>query len=179
MIVLSDKINHLIETTVKTTLNELKTEQTLQNQIINLKNRNIQLENNINLLKTENNNLKTTFGKIKRNNKLLRKDNELIKNENYRFKNELENLKHYRKRIPRNLRHNVFKRDNYRCVECGATNDFTMLTLDHIVPRSEGGEDNEDNLQTLCIKCNLEKGNASWKGGGAVKIEDKILGAIK
>ena len=35
------------------------------------------------------------------------------------------------------LRHEVFKRDNYRCRECGATNKETTLEIDHIVPVSK------------------------------------------
>lgn len=63
------------------------------------------------------------------------------------------------------LRHEVFKRDNYRCLECGATNKNTRLHVDHIIPVSQGGSDEFDNLQTLCEECNLAKGNRAWKGG--------------
>lgn len=52
---------------------------------------------------------------------------------------------------------NIFARDGYRCKRCGA--DWTCdLTLDHIVPRSKGGTDDADNLQTLCQRCNSKKG---------------------
>jgi len=52
----------------------------------------------------------------------------------------------------------IFERDNYKCQnsECGATND---LTIDHKIPLSKGGTNNEDNLQTLCKICNLKKRN--------------------
>ena len=50
----------------------------------------------------------------------------------------------------------VFKRDGFKCVFCGATDD---LTLDHVIPRSKGGSSNPDNLQTLCRSCNTSKGN--------------------
>ena len=58
-----------------------------------------------------------------------------------------------REHIPAKLRHEVFKRDNYRCRECGATNKETTLEIDHIVPVSKGGSNNITNLQTLCKKC--------------------------
>ncbi len=45
---------------------------------------------------------------------------------------------------------------NSRCVSCGATKD---LQIDHIYPKSKGGSDIEGNLQVLCVKCNIKKGN--------------------
>lgn len=53
------------------------------------------------------------------------------------------------------LRASILARDG-RCVECGAVED---LTLDHIIPRSLGGTDDEENLQTLCRRCNSAKNN--------------------
>lgn len=65
-----------------------------------------------------------------------------------------------RTHIPRGLRHEVFKRDNYTCQECGATKeDGAKLHIDHIIPVSKGGKDELENLQTLCDKCNLNKSN--------------------
>lgn len=60
------------------------------------------------------------------------------------------------------LRYNVLKRDNFRCVICGASPAFdpgTQLHIDHITPWSKGGETEEKNLQTLCADCNLGKSN--------------------
>ena len=54
-------------------------------------------------------------------------------------------------------RRRVFKRDGNRCVKCGSTE---RLEIDHIVPRSRGGGNEESNLQTLCHGCNLAKGNS-------------------
>lgn len=61
------------------------------------------------------------------------------------------------------LRHEVFKRDNYKCKECGATKQEKSLHCDHILPVSQGGTDELDNLQTLCIDCNLAKSNKCFK----------------
>lgn len=80
--------------------------------------------------------------------------------------NEGKNKKSKRKRthIPRGLRHEVFKRDNYTCVECGAKkSDGATLHVDHIIPVSKGGSDELDNLQTLCKDCNLNKSNLIQK----------------
>jgi len=60
------------------------------------------------------------------------------------------------------LRWQVFERDDFRCVACGSlANANTILHVDHILPRSKGGSDDIDNLQTLCHRCNLGKSNKS------------------
>ena len=70
-----------------------------------------------------------------------------------------------RKPLDSRLRHECFKRDNYKCLDCGATKEKTILHADHILPVSQGGTDELDNLQTLCENCNLAKSNRHWKGG--------------
>ncbi|MEE3491250.1 MAG: HNH endonuclease [Methanobrevibacter sp.] len=72
--------------------------------------------------------------------------------------NKQSNPKRKRTHIPRGMRHEVFKRDNYTCVECGARKeDGVTLHIDHIIPVSKGGTDELSNLQTLCKACNLNK----------------------
>ena len=51
----------------------------------------------------------------------------------------------------------LFARDNWRCVYCGSTGG--RLTLDHVVPRSRGGDSVWENVVTSCAPCNLRKGN--------------------
>jgi 5-methylcytosine-specific restriction endonuclease McrA len=53
----------------------------------------------------------------------------------------------------------IYMRDNYRCQYCGEQKPAKDLTLDHIVPRSQGGESIPQNLVTACVKCNQRKGN--------------------
>lgn len=48
----------------------------------------------------------------------------------------------------------VWKRDGFKCVDCKSDSD---LTVDHIHPRSKGGTEEMDNLQTLCRPCNSRK----------------------
>ena len=50
----------------------------------------------------------------------------------------------------------IFERDGEVCAECGATDD---LTIDHIMPKSLGGTNDEDNLRVLCRRCNSAKNN--------------------
>ncbi len=51
----------------------------------------------------------------------------------------------------------VFERDGHLCQHCGTTE---RLSLDHIYPKSLGGSDEIDNLQTLCVSCNSRKGTS-------------------
>ena len=59
--------------------------------------------------------------------------------------------------IPMQLRWDVFKRDNFTCVECG---DQTDLTADHRLAERHGGAATMENLVTLCRPCNSRKGVA-------------------
>lgn len=64
--------------------------------------------------------------------------------------------------IPWRLRHLVMKRDNFSCVQCGASpahTTGTTLHVDHILPYSKGGTNTLPNLQTLCHTCNIGKSN--------------------
>ena len=67
--------------------------------------------------------------------------------------------------IPGWVRHEVFKRDNYRCRECNNSPPDVVLHIDHIVPFSKGGADNLNNYQTLCAECNHAKHTRTWVGG--------------
>jgi len=92
------------------------------------------------------------------------------------------------------LRYDVFA-NNASCVKCGITGTFMaleksygqktdsfhfnlyavlpsgqerLMTKDHIIPRSKGGSDGIENLQTMCTKCNGKK---------ADKLEEKHVTA--
>lgn len=59
------------------------------------------------------------------------------------------------------LRQTIKERDSYTCRLCGASvaqEPHLLLEVDHIVPVSKGGLTTEDNLQTLCWRCNRSKG---------------------
>lgn len=66
-------------------------------------------------------------------------------------------------------RHNVMRRDNYACQYCGAIKN---LTLDHMVPRSRGGETTWYNLVTACMRCNTRKGDRTPEEAG-LKLHQK------
>lgn len=81
----------------------------------------------------------------------------------------------------KSLRYMTFYQHGVKCVCCGkegthfklcgdeSTNrrhfnlyadDGTLITKDHIVPASKGGQDKVSNMQTMCEACNVEKGNS-------------------
>jgi hypothetical protein len=63
--------------------------------------------------------------------------------------------------MTRNLREKIKVRDGYTCRICqnsNANEENLLLEIDHIIPLSKGGKTTEENLQTLCWKCNRRKG---------------------
>lgn len=86
----------------------------------------------------------------------------------------------------------VFLAKGRKCVKCGLqgrylintvdmggnqhidlySSEFTLMTIDHIKPKSKGGLDELSNLQPMCYPCNQAKGN-TWTfdtGGNPVEI---------
>ena len=55
-------------------------------------------------------------------------------------------------------RRNLFARDANRCQYCGRRFPTSELSLDHVVPRSRGGETSWENIVCSCVKCNVKKG---------------------
>ena len=47
----------------------------------------------------------------------------------------------------------------YRCQYCSNIFDNKQLTLDHVVPRSKGGDTSWENIVTSCKTCNTSKGS--------------------
>jgi len=48
------------------------------------------------------------------------------------------------------------------CVYCGETYDYNDLTIDHVHPRSKGGETISSNCVPACLSCNQSKGSEQW-----------------
>ena len=53
----------------------------------------------------------------------------------------------------------IYLRDKFRCQYCGDKKAATELTLDHIVPRSRGGDNSPINIVAACLACNNRKGD--------------------
>lgn len=68
-------------------------------------------------------------------------------------------------------RYQTFFTKGIKCCRCGigryhlnlyAVNqdgEEVMMTKDHIIPVSKGGKNTLENYQTMCRKCNVQKGN--------------------
>lgn len=55
-------------------------------------------------------------------------------------------------------RRNLFARDQNCCQYCGKRYPTSELSLDHIVPRSQGGGNSWENIVCACVRCNVRKG---------------------
>jgi 5-methylcytosine-specific restriction endonuclease McrA len=55
-------------------------------------------------------------------------------------------------------RRNLMLRDGYTCQYCSRRRPVRELDIDHVLPRSRGGEDSWTNLVTACQPCNRRKG---------------------
>jgi 5-methylcytosine-specific restriction endonuclease McrA len=61
-------------------------------------------------------------------------------------------------------RHAILTRDNYTCQYCGR--QTRTLTIDHVIPREQGGTHTWENLVACCPDCNHKKGNRSPQAAG-------------
>lgn len=81
--------------------------------------------------------------------------------------------------VGKGLRLLIAERDDWRCVYCGSEVSFeawkyqdsdarSLAVIDHVIPRSQGGNNDECNLVLACSRCNSGKGNRSieaWLNG--------------
>ncbi|MBN1393564.1 MAG: HNH endonuclease [Pirellulales bacterium] len=60
-------------------------------------------------------------------------------------------------------RRNVLARDGHTCQYCGRKFATLQLSIDHVVPRSRGGETTWENVVCACLACNVKKGGRTPK----------------
>ncbi len=67
------------------------------------------------------------------------------------------------KQLPKahTYKHEIYGKQEGKCVGCNYSIPFRNITIDHIVPISKGGTDQKENLQLLCNACNSTKGARS------------------
>lgn len=63
-------------------------------------------------------------------------------------------------------RRNIFLRDENRCQYCEKKFSVPHLSLDHVLPRSQGGETSWENIVCACRKCNVRKGGRTPREAG-------------
>lgn len=73
----------------------------------------------------------------------------------------------------------IYMRDDFKCLYCrrkltNTTSPFD-LTLDHLVPRAQGGTHDIKNLVTACRSCNSRKGARSWLKWATRAQKDRII----
>jgi 5-methylcytosine-specific restriction endonuclease McrA len=63
-------------------------------------------------------------------------------------------------------RRNVAKRDHFTCQYCGAQPGVAELTVDHVVPRAQGGQSSWTNCVAACSDCNARKADRTPEQAG-------------
>lgn len=70
--------------------------------------------------------------------------------------------------INKDIRAYCYLRDGYKCVRCGwvkgtpVPGGRRIMTLDHVIPRCEGGTAHPDNLVSLCWPCHQSRNRGLW-----------------
>jgi len=63
-------------------------------------------------------------------------------------------------------RRNIFKRDHFTCQYCAVQPGPEELTIDHVLPRSQGGTSTWENCVLSCIECNKKKADRTPEQAG-------------
>jgi 5-methylcytosine-specific restriction endonuclease McrA len=63
-------------------------------------------------------------------------------------------------------RRNVAKRDHHTCQYCGAQPGWEQITIDHVLPRSQGGVSSWTNCVAACLDCNARKADRTPEQAG-------------
>ena len=71
-------------------------------------------------------------------------------------------------------RRNIYARDASRCQYCGKRFSTSELSLDHVVPRSRGGEQTWQNIVCCCVKCNVRKGGRTPDEAGLKLVQRPV-----
>jgi 5-methylcytosine-specific restriction endonuclease McrA len=75
-------------------------------------------------------------------------------------------------------RKNIFVRDGYRCLYCGAKAPRAVLELEHVIPKSRGGQGSWDNLVSACHPCNQRKANRTPEEAGMTLIHRPLPATV-
>jgi 5-methylcytosine-specific restriction endonuclease McrA len=76
--------------------------------------------------------------------------------------------------IVRLTRKNLMLRDQFQCQYCGKRPSQRDLNVDHVMPRSRGGQDSWENLVVSCRFCNLKKGRRTPLEAGMALLRQPL-----
>lgn len=71
----------------------------------------------------------------------------------------------YRREVPLS-RKNVLTRDGFTCEYCGVDFSSGDLTIDHVIPKVQGGAHQWTNVVACCRGCNMRKGGRTPRQAG-------------
>lgn len=71
----------------------------------------------------------------------------------------------YRREVPFS-RKNILTRDSYECQYCGREFSSGDLTIDHVIPKVQGGSNDWTNVVGSCRNCNIKKGGRTPRQAG-------------
>lgn len=84
--------------------------------------------------------------------------------------------------IARDKRLAIYIRDRFTCLCCGADlcdAAIATITLDHLRPRSKGGDNKATNLVTVCRSCNSARGAIAWRSFYSLEAQATVFNAIR
>ena len=81
-------------------------------------------------------------------------------------------------KTPQATRKNIFTRDGYRCMYCGAHKGGSELELEHVIPKSRGGKKSWENLVSACRKCNSRKNDRTPEEAGMPLIHKPLPASV-
>jgi 5-methylcytosine-specific restriction endonuclease McrA len=95
----------------------------------------------------------------------------------------LDRLPAIERSISPQLRNDILERNGFTCQQCGSgagdpdpynPGRKVRLHVDHIIPISQGGTDDRDNLRALCSTCNQGKSNIQAPSESALNILARV-----
>ena len=90
---------------------------------------------------------------------LFKYQNEVIYREDVPQRTDTQNIDLSYSKNKIEVKHLLYEEQEGECKGCKSHFEYRHFDIDHIVPKSKGGGDNQDNLQLLCSHCNRIKGN--------------------
>ena len=64
----------------------------------------------------------------------------------------------------------LFRRDSFRCQYCGEKPGIEELTLDHVLPKAQGGKTTWENMVVACVECNQRRKDNKTPAQAGMKL---------